>query len=150
MGELVEPKQRMGLNPPVCSTSPTAPASYSTKWPRFVMQSSVYHAMLCFRCRPLFTMRPRFTKQTSACHTAPGLPYSHRFTEYPSAYQSGLCLPCDARFPLQAAVYHVAICLPYTPLLTAPPPASPTTTPRCSTSSLHHKPSYRNKPATSP
>ena len=150
---LSNPSNEWGGEFPVCSTPPTAPASYSTKWPRFVMQFSVYHAMLCFRCRPLLTMRPRFTKQATACHTAPGLPYSHRFTEYPSAYHAGHGLPCDARFPLQATVYRVAICLPHTPLLTAPPlqalpqhpaalPALCITSHHTATSPLHHPKAY--------
>ena len=134
--------------------------------------ATVCHAVLCFLCRPLFTMRPRFAMQASAyhatlgflckplfamratvCQAAPGLPYSHRFTEYPSAYHAGHGLPCDARFPLQAAVYHVAICLPYTPLLTAPPlqalPQHPAALPtlcitshHTATSPLHHLKAY--------
>ena len=109
---LSNPSNEWGGEFPVCSTPPTAPASYRTKWPRLTMRATACHATLGLPCGPRLTMRR-------------------------SVSFAGRCLPCSHLFAAHSSAYRIA-------------PASPTTTPRCSTSSLNHKPSYRNKPATSP
>ena len=113
MGELVKPKQRMGLNPPVCSTPPTAPASYSTKWPRLAIRRSVCHAGLCM------PYSPRFTIQSSVYRIPLCLPCRPRLAIRRSVSFAGRCLPCSHLFAVHSSAYRTAPCKPYhnTPLL---------------------------------
>lgn len=111
---------------------PTSPASNSTKWPRFAMQASAYHATLGFLCKPLFAMRatvcqadlcmpysPWFTIQSSVYRIPLCLPIRPLLTMRCSVSFAGRCLPCSHLFTVHSSAYRTAPCKPYhnTPLL---------------------------------
>ena len=104
---------------PVCSTPPTAPASYSTKWPRFVMQSSAYHASTVYQADLCMPYSPRFTIQSSVYRIPLCLPCGPRLAMRRSVSFAGRCLPCSHLFAVHSSAYRTAPCKPYhnTPLL---------------------------------